>query len=323
MTNVFYTWLGPPQGATKEIDGLDGKHRPDVFGILRTAKASFRNTPPPSFTLCVLQKFKAQFDAELPSFVSTLAVDAAFPTSSYQSLVLTAPKLDDLDMCVDYIMRETLQVRGTGYSTTSLPFGKLAFVKDLWSLYCVWKYGGYHLDSGIFPETASSPLDFPAPTAFCVPTIDNADIRAPARRVRFALRSGKPLTVTISAKASQLEGTAMQGRVTATSEQTHVARLLDVWLMGAPAGDPSARLALEVYVRTWFEIQAWSKANPTGDTKELFRELVVFSALTGVTHTGPQHKAATAREVGERLIGGFNKKVPSMNLRKVGFRTHR
>ena len=323
MTKVFYTWLGPQQSASREINGIAGMHRPDLFGILQTARASFRNTPSPTFTLCVLKKFQAAFDAELPDNVKTLAVDDVFSSSSFNSLLLSSPNVEDLDVSVDYIMRETLRVRGTGYSDSVLPFKKLAFVKDLWSLYSVWKYGGYHLDSGIFPAPGAASLNFPEPKTFCVPTIDSGNYRGPARRVRFRFRTGKAQSVTISNKQSMLERTAMAGKVDVSNSDSHVNRLLDVWLMGSPAGDPSARLALETYIRTWFEIQAWAKENQKECPDELMRELIVFAALTGVTHTGEAHVPATKHEVDERIIDGANKVVRSMNLKKVGFRTHR
>lgn len=327
MVNVFFTWLGPPQEANKEITGVPGMHRPDLFGILRTGRSTFKNNPPPRFTLCVLKKFKAQFDRELPDYIHTLAVDESFASSKYASILMEEPNLDDLEMSVDYIMREIVKVRGTGYDSKQLPYKNLAFVKDLWSLYSVWKYGGYHLDSGIFPWPNEAIVDFPEPQGFNVPTIDFVDCRPPARHCVIQFASGKSMCVTMRYSESNLEKYVLPGRVVVTSTQSHLESLLDVWMIRSPAGDPSARRALEVYVRGWFEIRRWIRvqANPVqeGIVAELLRELVVFSAMTGVTHNGKEHACSGKFEVKSHIIQGANKEVKVMNLKKVGFQSHR
>ncbi|MCG8637888.1 MAG: hypothetical protein MI863_28950 [Desulfobacterales bacterium] len=325
MTKVFFTWLGPPQQATKDINGIPGKHRPDLFGILRTAKARFKNNPPPQFTLCVLKKFQAQFDRELPDYISTLAVDTSFDSSQYASLLMTKPDLNDLSMSVDYIMREIIKVRGTGYESKLLPGKNLAFVKDLWSFYSVWKYGGYHLDSGIFPWPNGATVNFPEPQGFEVPTIDSGDYRGEARHCKVTFSSGPKMCATLRSSESNFETLVMPDRISATNTSSNLKRLLDVWMMRSPAGDPSARRALEFYVRGWFEIRRWVKANPgeEGAVAELLRELVVFSAMTGVTHSGIRHQCSNKRDVDARIIQGANKVVKDMNLKKVGFRSHR
>lgn len=325
MANVFFTWLGPPQQANKEIKDVPGLHRPDLFGILRTGRSTFKNNPPPRFTLCVLKKFKAQFDRELPDYISTLAVDESFASSKYASILMEEPNLDDLEMSVDYIMREIVKVRGTGYDSKLLPYKNLAFVKDLWSLYSVWKYGGYHLDSGIFPWPIGAIVDFPEPQGFDVPTIDSGDIRGAAKHCVIQFASGKPMCVTMTYSEKILETIVFRGRVVVTSKPSHLMRLLDVWMIRSPAGDPSARRALEVYVRGWFEIRRWVQANPgnEGSVAEQLRELVVFSAMTGVTHNGKNHACSCKREVESHIIQGAGKEVKVMNLKKVGFQSHR
>lgn len=325
MTNVFFTWLGPPQQPTKDIKGIPGKHRPDLFGILRTGRARFKNNPPPQFTLCVLKKFQAQFDRELPDYVTTLAVDTCFDSSNFASILMEKPDLDDLGLTVDYIIREIVKVRGTGYDSKLLPYKNLAFVKDLWSLYSVWKYGGYHLDSGIFPWPNGATVDFPEPTGFDVPTIDSVNCRAPAKHFNVTFSTGKPMCATLRGGGSNFADMVMPGRVTASKTVSHLERLLDVWMMRSPAGDPSARRALEFYVRGWFEIRRWVKANPNKEsaTAELLRELVVFSAMTGVTHHGKKYKCNGKRDVDAHIINGTGKEVKEMKLKKVGFQSHR
>jgi hypothetical protein len=325
MPNVFYTWLGPPQQANKTILGLDGQHRPDLFGILRTARSSFTNDPPPYFTLCVLEKFKRDFDALLPSYVATLAVDTAFDSSRFSSIVMAEPDLDNLDVTVDYIIRQTLKVRGTGYDSRLLPYKELAFVKDLWSLYCVWKYGGYHLDSGVYPLPERAVLSFPEPQGFDVPTLDSEDARRDARHCVMKFKTGKPICVTLRGLSTIFETYVMKDRVTVTATESHLRRLIDVWLIRSPAGDPSARRALEVYVRGWFELQAWvSQSDENAKAKaEVLRELIVSAALTGVTHAGSANQCANKRAVDSHLICGVNKVVDDLGLVKVGFKSHR
>lgn len=323
MPNVFFTWLGPPQQATKTVTGLPGMHRPDLFGILRTAGSSFSNNPPPRFTLCVLKKFKAQFDAQLPRYIETRAVEDSFSSAGYHTIQMSKPNLEDLDQSVDFIIRETIKVRGTGYDASLLPYRQLAFVKDLWSLFCIWKFGGYHLDSGVYPLRPGAVLNFPEPTGFDVPSVDAVDCRGSARHCRASFRTGEPMCITLTNKESLLESKAMKGRIVATGSPSHLQRLLDVWLMRSPAGDPAVRRALTVYVRGWFEIQSWLKAaGGDADPQELFRELSVVAAMTGITHSGGTC-SSTSTEVGSHIINGFNKEVRDLGLKKVGFRSHR
>jgi hypothetical protein len=118
---------------------------------------------------------------------------------------------------------------------------------------------------------------------------------------------------------------AMKDRIAVTSTTSHLKRLLDVWMIRSPAGDPAAKRALEVYVRGWFEIQAWAKnnADKEGDIKELMRELIVFATMTGVTHSGATNSCASKRDVDSHIINGANKVVTDMGLKKVGFKSHR
>jgi len=266
MTNVFYTWLGPTQEATKEVSGFDERQRPDLFGILQAYGSKFTNNPPPNFTLCVLKKFKSDFEEALPDEVDVLAVDEVLAntnnTAGMSSIIMTEPNLDNIDLTVEYIIDNTLGVRGTGYDKSALPYKKLAFIKDLWSIYCVWKFGGYHLDSGMFPYPTGSTLSFADPEHFDVPTFDAGDCRT-SYYAEAEFSTGDPMTIALKSGSTLFEAEVMVDRIT-RDQQTPLKRLIDVWAMRSPQGDSGAYLALLTYVRLWFEARNAAKKSGKG-----------------------------------------------------------
>jgi hypothetical protein len=329
MTNAYFTWLGPPQQASKVVNDIPGLQRPDLFGILRTARATFVNNPPPRFKLCVLKKFEAAFRAELgalgAAYIDVIAVEEQFATNTFHSIVMREPNLDDLGLMVDFILRETIGVRGTGYSNDLLPYRKLAFAKDLWSLYCLWRFGGYHIDCGCFPDQRSPQINLPEPTEFGVVALTPEGTFAGAHHasVRFPRN---PMCSTLSvSEASPLRGLALQGLVSARGDgRSPLTRTLDVWLLRSTAGHPAAKKALEFYILGWFAIR---NANLGIElTSQALRELVVSAVCTGVTHGGRGDGCSERNNWKTYMIDAVSVAdpyVPSIGVRKIGFQSHR
>ena len=287
-------------------------HAPDVI----------QGRPPPNLTLCVLKKFAVQFRAQLPRTIDILPIEDVFSTKGMLSIVMSRPDTGNLDATVDYIIRETLGVRGTGYSPHLLPTKKLAFVKDLWSLYCVWKFGGYHLDTGCFPLQTGRVLDFPAPQRFGVPDLHGTDTSA-FTQSQVRLQTG--LTKWVMLRNSHLKMEALQGRVTDGQTFAPLKRMLDVWFLRGPKNDSIVRTALETYVTGWFEIQRWAKTVEKRKAEVVgarqLRELVVTSILTGLSyHNG---RTRSKQESESCLLRVSQNGLPEFGVRKVHFRSHR
>ncbi len=320
MADVYFTWFGPPQQMNKTVEGV-GAARPDLFGLLRTAKARFPGgRPPPNFTLCCLKKFEAEFRSQLPDYISTLALEDAFPATSHlQSIILTKPDLTNLDLSVDCILRTIIGVRGTGYANSALPYPMLAFAKDLWSLYTVWKRGGYHIDAGCFPDAKyGGTVNLPEPTRFGVPVVSGEGKVPLHAKVPFP-GGGKPFCATLAGGWAGMNGAVANmtmGVTVSPQKSSHMNRQVDVWLLRAPRGDAAAETALRFYIQGWFAMR-----DSNSLIAESYRQLVVSAVATGITHAGPSGCSSPSGWK-DHLIEANGGDVPSLGLRKVGFQSH-
>lgn len=331
MANVFFTWLGPPQASNKVVNGLHGLQRPDLFGLLRCAAANIIG-PAAAFKLCVLKKFKLAFEAEVPNNVEVIAIEDSFPTGNMLSILLSRPDVTNLGLTVDYILRETLNVRGTQYNNTALPYRQLAFCKDLWSLYCIYAFGGYHVDCGCFPDArAAGDLRFPEPTTFGVAAITDTLAHSPYWHAKVRFQSGTVCGSISGGPAGPLRGLVLNGLTTEKGGgQSPLKKQIDVWLLRGPAGHNAAKLALQFYVRGWFAIRdQWPNHNNLGDAaaqlrSQALRELAVSSCATGVSHAG--NSGCGSKEHWKKYMiqtGGIGDPyVASIGIRKVGFQSH-
>lgn len=331
MANVFFTWMGPPQASNKVVAGLNGLQRPDLFGLLRCAAANF-NGQAPDIKLCVLKKFKGAFENEVPNDVEVMAIEDSFPSGNLHSILMENPNLDNLGLTVDYILRETIKVRGTQYENNALPFRQLAFCKDLWSLYCVYAFGGYHLDCGCFPDArANGTLQFPNPTTFGVAAITDRLQASPYYHAKVRFDGGSVCAALSGGPAGPLRGLVLNGRTTQKGNGlTPIKKQIDVWLLRSPAGHNAAKLALQFYVRGWFAIRReWPNPNnlnqvDAGLRSQALRELAVSSSATGVAHAGTW--GCGSKDHWEKYmmqaISIGDPYVASLGIRKVGFQSH-
>lgn len=315
MADVYFTWFGPPASANKTVAGIDGQVRPDLFGLLRTAGATFANFPPPNFKLCCLAKYADAFRASLPSHVDVVPIEDQFASKTYTSLSLSRPNLQDLGLTVDFILRETIAFRGN----RGLDVKQLAFCKDLWSLYVMWRFGGYHLDCGCFPGDGGL-VDLPDPTTFGIVADTGGTTSYPHCKVRFPTGT---VCSTLRTGNMAFQGLALEG-MTTPSTPSKLNRNIDVWCLRSPAGHKAAKLALEFYVLGWFAIRA--KKDLSEDVRaQAMRELIISAAATGISHSGHGEGCSGMNLWSTHLIDATftPARVPSMNLRKVGFQSHR
>jgi hypothetical protein len=317
MADVYFTWFGPPATANKTVTGIDAPVRPDIFGITRTADGPFANDPPPRFKFCCLKQYADRFRADLPDHIDIVPIEDQFASKTFTSLSLSRPDMNDLGLCVDFILRETIAFRGN----RGLVVKQLAFCKDLWSLYVLWKLGGYHLDCGCFPHTSAKAVDLPEPDTFGAVGDTGGGGNYQHAKVRFQTGA---MCACLSVGSRVLTGLVLANATTAHADPAKLNRNIDVWCLKSPAGHKAAKLALELYVQGWFATRA-----TTGLSEDLqaqaMRELVVSAVATAITHSGLGDGCSGQTLWKSHLIDAtFNPPVvPSMNLRKVGFASHR
>jgi hypothetical protein len=320
--NVCFTWLGPPQEATKTVKGIEGKVRPDLFGLLRTANAEFKSTggPAPRFKLCCLKKYKSEFEEQLPDHIEVFCIEDAFDTGVDENLIDNEPAdFTNLGLCVDYITRSILGVRGVDYEKRDLPFKMLAFVKDIWSLYFVWKFGGYHIDCGCFPDPKyGDTVELYNPDTFGVPVISGVGMNFLHANIAF---EGGAICASLSGQLNSEAASKMLLDVGVSKREfdSPLDRQVDIWLLRSPAAHPAAEKALKFYVNAWFALR---KADPKSEIlPDVYRALAISSISTGISHM-PTHCCGHATSVNEHLIEANGGDVPSLGLRKVGFQSH-
>lgn len=325
MTDVYFTWFGPPQQATKTVSGIDGLQRPDLFGIINTAAATFDQDEPPNFKFCCLKKYVTAFRNDLPNYIDIVCIEDSFPTSDMHSILMSKPSLDNLGSTVDYIMRETLKVRGTTYDDKLLPYSKLAFLKDLWSLYCIWHFGGYHIDCGCYPNPDEDSVSLPDPTTFGAVAITpegTSNIYHGTVDFPFA---DDPVCCALVGGNMILRNMVFAGKTTAVGDgRSYLTRNLDVWFLRSPRHHKGAQKALELYVQGWFTIRDKEELNDVLRAEAL-RELAVSSVLTGATHSGHGIGCSGQTLWKTHMIEseGSGNILTDIKLRKVGFQSHR
>src|SRR4051794_3561708 len=152
---VRFTWFGPPSSRKKVIDGTD--MRADIGGPVRLAAAQGAGAAPLDIKFCCLSEHTAAFRNDLPASVKVEAIEDEFGSAG-RAVLMYRPDLDDLKLTTQYIIRTSLE-RQKAAEAEDPEANKRHVVnaKNVWSLYCMWKYGGYHLDTGVIPVQDTTP----------------------------------------------------------------------------------------------------------------------------------------------------------------------
>ena len=315
MADVYYTWFGPPALANKVVSGVDGQVRPDVFGITRTAASSFANTPPPRFKFCCLKKYADVFRGGLPDYIDVVPIEDQFDSKTFTAITLSRPSLDDLGLTVDFILRETIAF----HERRPLEVKQLAFCKDIWSLYVVWKLGGYHLDCGCFPAKVGS-VNIPEPTTFGIAANAGEGGNFPHATIRFA---GKTMCSTLVVGSNVFAGLVMaeigddvRGQQQPETPRRRVAAQEHG---GEQGGAGRARV-----LRAGSGSRSARRRSATKLKAQAMRELAISAVATGITHSTTASCRASTSYKDHLIDATFSPPlVDSMNIRKVGFASHR
>jgi hypothetical protein len=196
-------------------------------------------------------------------------------------------------------------------------------MKDIWSLYCIWKFGGYHLDCGCFPDDDALAVHLPAPTTFG--TVANQQSGA-TQYLHCAVGFPSGSRCAAISRGSQVfANSVLAGMTVPQPMPCRLQRNIDVWLMCSPAGDPAANVALEFYVNGWFEIRRARLSEALH--AQALRELIISAVATGVTHSGPGRtfgRGCVGYSYEDHLIDATLSpaRVAAFNIRKVGFASH-
>lgn len=345
--DVRYTWVGPPAQQTTPSDS--DPVRPDLMGPRSLGKARFAGGRPNLYFYC-LDAHVATYRGQLRAVgVQVKALEREFGGQQIANMTQPDP---DRATTVRYIMEQSM-----GGSVRDR-----VNAKNLWSLWCLYDRGGYHLDTGVtaLPGRAS----FPAPKRFGIaallptPTpdppvricnfrdylpgvprtrrrgrgendgkVDIDDIGSPEDHgggggvnvihTKIPIQNGEVCMAIAQPSGSlgTLLGNRFRGQPTNRPN-------LDVWLMRSRARERAARRALDSYLELWFIVKRSSLRDER--LKEAWRGAVMSAAFTGITHSRSDTRCNTERQTTQHYIRVQNKThVPDLNLKKVGFGSHR
>lgn len=332
---ISFTWFGPP----------DERNR-DVLGPRSIAKATSASGEP--ITLFCMERYRERLQANVPAArVVARAWESDFEELEEKPATMRRRDPDNLDKNVWYIMSKML-------ADDARP---KAFAKDFWSLWCMYKHGGYHLDTGVTAYDEHAPAVFNEPDKFAAPAIvpDAPTTAAPAKkgkkegRKRFRLFSTNRTAMEIEIEtgrgdpglkfkhgtvnfdgdrvcAAIGEKLAKRANLTVTPGPPPLQPgfpIVDVWLLRSPQGNAAARRALELYIRVWFHLENQGLSG----SHELYRLLIITAVATGFSHS------KTNGECVEGVADIMPHVIPikvtpftgidDFNLKKTGFRTHR
>lgn len=311
MINVFYTWFGPPANA-KDHPTV-GRIRPDIWAPDLMAGSAPRDV---AVKFCCMPEHAAAFGRELPGTVEVIEIQDP------QGIRVFDPDPEDREGWVHGIIRRSLKPGDDG----KLVIRNLVNAKNIWSLWCMYAYGGYHLDTGVYPAIGGATLN--APGTFGVPRItDDGWGGAWHTRVRFDF-PWEARCSTVFDSDQVLEAVALDGRTACARKdapKSHLKAMFDVWLMCSPAGHKAAQIALDWYIAMWCLMEKLSRDGTLNEAfyKSASRGAILSSVATGITHSGLGLGCLGGNLWETHLIATENMtKVPSLKLHKLGFRSH-
>ena len=306
MVNVFTSWIGnPPEPREIDTKEDDPPLYPDVEGIRRISRKYTGNDV--TFHFCCLKKYVGQYKKALPN-MTIVPIEDQFYSAGMRLPKQTKPS-PNLSADVDYIIRQTIGFQGDKQINTKF----LAMVKDLWSIYCVWKFGGYHIDSGCFPGPEK--IVFPECTTLgVVGATDDFLLNKDTYNYSVSTRSGIFPAVLFKRSADIFQHKA--GLKFSQKTKAPLERMIDVWAIRGAAGEEATEVALRTYVNLWFAIQEQFVKNEDA-YRDVLRHTVISACATGIAHKGSLDKESLM----PGKLNGRVLEVPS--IKKFGFKSHR
>ncbi|RJS22592.1 hypothetical protein DRW03_14910 [Corallococcus sp. H22C18031201] len=277
--DVHYTWIGePPTDRTKDIDA-----------------------PRRLATRCSGQGIKIYFwclDAHVATYQRDFASHKNVTVRGIQSFLGAATGrayrwyywYSESD---DWAVAAMTDILTWGLDAAT-PRSYRAFVKDAWSLFLMYTWGGYVMDAGVGPIDGGT-FSLPEPKTFMAPTLNEVDSLG-MWRIQLSQLAGwqgqGDVTLNVSAAGSVCE--AMNYTLPDEDYAMEMCSLIEVWMLASPRYSKGAWAALKQYCVFWKGMQQHDSLVGDG-APNVFRYLIAGSVYNGLSH-------------------GHGKKVPKTSL---------
>jgi len=348
-TLVHVTWIGPesPNQGSLPDDAPLKDLRKDVAAARKLSRALRSHLV---FFHC-LKKYKLSFAQLFPAAtypnVRVVAVEDQLSEAGDKNLRLAVPELDSLDRSVGYVFRRSLELQSqTG------PKRDIVNAKNMWSLYAIWRYGGYHMDSGVFPHRNGTKL--PEPDEFGLARNrrqsgsghgqdGHSNAGRELRLVQLdAGRVQKPFNAVLTDSQNTFKQLVfpprksfrehLQARFAADlvvlgEVSTKIPNAdVDVWLMGSNPMNPIVRRAIVFYVQEWFVLQRLRREGLLDEVMygSACRAAIISAVYTGMAPVNDDNKFwGGPRDFFDRFGYDFdNRIVLDFGLEKIFYGTH-
>lgn len=316
-TLVHTTWIGPPNPERKTVGGRQLELRADIDGPQLMAEAAAmsdrasqaegwtKKSRPHRVIFHCLQEQKKEFDTEFEGTeVRVWAIeDQVTLTTTEDQVGWSKDKMPDT---VGRIIGESIRLQ-KGAATRR----DAVNAKNVWSMYTIWRYGGYHMDTGVYPSGAEggaarapklpdrSQVKLPEPDVFAAP-YTGRDNRVMKLRIRDFPKGGPSSIAVMEDHPALAEALSPPGTppgqfipkslgdlaVDARKTSQYIKWGGDIWLVRSQQNNAGLLTALQVYAELWFKIQrirATGFWGETADPKEVIYQMacrfVVMSAF--------------------------------------------
>jgi hypothetical protein len=214
------------------------------------------------------------------------------------------------------IVEAKKKVPGGGYNIR-----KIVNAKNVWGFYCIWHFGGYHMDTAIYPEPPRTV--FPEPLHFGLPCLSKTQSRV----FNFPSRGQRLGTTSIILDDSNISTMVFPNGNVVRETTLKKTPLVDVWLMRSQKGGATSKLALDWYLNT---IDIINKNLEVCENNALYksasRMAVCSAAATAICRANGGRGLKHPRDIEKHLIEtkiGSNNVLPEIGVRKIGFQSHR
>lgn len=296
-TLAHTTWVGPPNSQRKDARGGKLKIRPDIDGPRliahglaradqRMMAADRRWTDIDLPHRLIFHCFKAHrpdFEALFASTdVRVWAIEDQVPAPAAN--LTYAPMTESaLPSTVHHVMTTSRDLQ-----QPNRPKREYVNAKNMWSYYSIWRYGGYHMDTGVFPASTMSDsrtkkprshpnprVGMPEPTDFGI-----VNERGGRKVMRLQLErwvdhkqfgavafgtDAMSMFPTPSGKVGDNKGSSPASLVVRAREDGQYCDFYgDVWLMRSNRGGRTALEATMYFAQFWFFMQSLRGDEPQG-----------------------------------------------------------
>lgn len=189
-----------------------------------------------------------------------------------------------------------------------------AFVKDAWSLFLMYTWGGYVLDAGVGPHGGGA-FALPEPKAFMSPSLTEDDALS-MRRFKLSRLTGWQAQGDVTLNNNLADAVCEAMNYGAADEgDTETCPQIEVWMLASPRYSKGAWAALRQYCVAWKEMQQNNNL-VSASAPQVFRYLIAGSVYNGLSHG--QNGAAPRSSLWFCQNGqNGTVEVPTLKLRKT------